>query len=210
MDMIDMMYANEMSKREDSHSTYIFQMQNWVKNDPYVTENAWKYEVYARLRDMKKKIPDITVDEIENKVNTITDTNRQGWWTYAWALILSEFYGLPLRMVADRDHYDGIPDDKFGMMKRYGRVSDAYHKYQIQEQWELTADGKVKTLDPAMNNEINKVDIDSTELELNEWKKILQRLEEKLKTEINEEVKKEIENDIEKAQNQIKNLSHKK
>ena len=52
MDLIDAMYAKEMQKRENSHSTYIFQMQNRISNDPYVTENAWKYEVFAWLRTL--------------------------------------------------------------------------------------------------------------------------------------------------------------
>lgn len=92
MDLIDSIYANEMQKREDSHSTYIFQMQNKISNDPYITENAWKYEVYAWLRTLGKKIPDVTEDEIEDKAKSISDPDRRTQWLYIRALILSEFY----------------------------------------------------------------------------------------------------------------------
>ena len=210
MDLIDAIYANEMQKREMSHSTYIFQMQNWVKNDPYVTQNAWQYEVYAWLRSTGKKVPDITTDDIQKKIESIDNDERRSWWLYARALILSEFYGLPLRMTYDRDSYEWIPQDKFMMMKSYGRVADAYYKYQIQEQWELEADGRVKQLEPAQNNTINNIDIDVTSVELEEWKKILQRLESMLKSEVVEEKADEIRKDIERAKEKISDLSSKK
>lgn len=209
MDLIDAMYANEMWKRETSHATYIFQMQNGVKNDPYVTENAWKYEVYAWLRNLGKKVQDVSYEDIEWKANSINDAERRSWWLYAWCLILSEFYGLPLRMVADRNSYDGVPEEQFRMLKQRWRVEDAYYKYQIQEQWELTADGKVKTLEPVQDNNINNVDIDANDLELNEWKKIKQRLEKKLEVEVVVEKREELENDLQKADDMIKDLSAK-
>lgn len=210
MDLIDAIYANEMWKREESHATYIFQMQNGVKNDPYVTENAWKYEVYAWLRKLGKKIPDVSEEEIENYANSITSEERRWMWLYSWALILSEFYGMPLRMAYDRDGYDWVPADKFRMMKDYWRVSDAYYKYQIQEQWELEADGKVKVLEPVKDNGINKVDIDATQLELQEWNKILLHLNNMLKNESDEEKRAEIEKDIQRAHKAIEDLSSKK
>lgn len=92
MDLIDAMYANEMQKTEMSHSTYIFQMQNNAKNDPYITENARKYEVYMWLRELGKRIPDVSEEDIEKKANTITKQNQREWWLYARALIVSEFY----------------------------------------------------------------------------------------------------------------------
>lgn len=209
MDFIDAMYANEMQKRQDSHMTYIFQMQNGVKNDPYVTENAWKYEVYSWLREKGKKVPDITEEEIKEKADRIPDSNQRSWWLYAWALILSEFYGMPLRMAYDRTWYSGVPDEQFRMMQEYGRVDDAYYKYQIQEQWDLTADGRVKTLEPVRNNEINRVDIDASDSELLEWKKIMTKLENMLKNETDEEKKKDIEKDIQRAKKAMKDLSSK-
>lgn len=210
MDMIDAIYANEMQKREQSHTTYIFQMQQWVKNDPYITENAWKYEVYARLRELGKKVPDVSEEDINKKAESITNDDRRSWWLYARALIVSEFYGLPLRMCYDRDSYEWVPQDKFMMMKRYGRVSDAYYKYQIQEQWELEADGRVKTLEPVKNNELNNVDIDVTNIELQEWNKILNRLENMLKSEVDENKADDIRKDIERAKKAIADLSTKK
>jgi hypothetical protein len=100
------MYANEMQKRENSHSTYLFQMQNRISNDPYVTENAWKYEVFAWLRTLGKKIPDVTEEEIAEKGNSITDPERRSQWLYTRALILSEFYGMPLRLAYDRNSFE--------------------------------------------------------------------------------------------------------
>ena len=210
MDLIDTIYANEMSKREESHATYLFQMQQWVSNDPYITENAWKYEVYAWLKNLGKKISDVSEEDIQKRAESINDDERRSQWLYSWALILSDFYGMPLRMAYDRDRYDWVPDDKFRMMKMYWRVSDAYYKYQIQEQWELEADGRVKQLDPVKSNEINKVDIDVTAMELQEWKKILQRLENKLRAEVDEDIADEIGADIEKAKKNIEDLSSKK
>lgn len=210
MDLIDSMYANEMWKREESHSTYIFQMQNNIQNDPYITENAWKYEVYAWLRWLGKKIPDVSEEDILTKASSINDEERKSWWLYSWALILSEFYGMPLRMAYDRDGFDWVPADKFRMMKDYGRVSDAYYKYQIQEQWELEADGRVKQLEPVRNNEINRVDIDASQIELQEWNKILIHLQNMLRNESDVEKKAEIERDIQRAEKAIKDLSTKK
>ena len=210
MDLIDSMYANEMQRRELSHSTYIFQMQNWVKNDPYITENAWKYEVYAWLRWLGKKIPDVSEEDINEKADSITNDDKRSWWLYARALILSEFYGFPLRMAYDRDSYGWIPQDKFMMMKRYGRVADAYYKYQIQEQWELTPDGKIKQLEPVENNDLNNVNIDVTNIELEEWNKILRRLENMLKSEVDENKADEIRKDIDRAKKAIADLSDKK
>lgn len=210
MDLIDTIYANEMSKREESHAIYLFQMQQWVSNDPYITENAWKYEVYAWLKNLWKKISDVTEEDIQKRAESINDDERRSQWLYSWALILSDFYGMPLRMAYDRDKCDWVPDDKFRMMKMYWRVSDAYYKYQIQEQWELEADGRVKQLDPVKSNEINKVDIDVTAMELEEWKKILQRLENKLRAEVDEDIADEIRADIEKAKKNIEDLSSKK
>ena len=106
MDLIDAIYANEMQKREQSHSTYIFQMQNKISNDPYVTENAWKYEVYAWLRELGKKIPDVTEEEIAQKANSISNPENRSQWLYIRALILSEFYGMPLRIAYDRNSYE--------------------------------------------------------------------------------------------------------
>lgn len=210
MDLIDAMYANEMNKRQDSHSTYIFQMQNNIKNDPYITENAWKYEVYAWLRTLGKKVPDVTEQDIATKANNINNTERQSWWLYARALILSERYGMPLRMAYDRESYEWVPDDKFRMMKEYWRVDDAYYKYQIQEQWELEADGRVKQLEPVKNNEINKVDIDVTDQEIEERKKILNILDKKLKEAKTEEEIESIQKDISRAKKAMSDLSPKK
>lgn len=209
MDLIDAMYANEMQKTEMSHSTYIFQMQNNAKNDPYITENARKYEVYMWLRELGKRIPDVSEEDIEKKANTITKQDQREWWLYARALIVSEFYWLPPRMAYDRDSYDWVPDDKFRMIQRYGRVSDAYYKYQIQEQGELTPDGKIKQLEPVKDNEINKVDIDTTDMEIEERNKILQRLENMLENERDEEKRASIERDIERAKKALKDLSSK-
>lgn len=209
MDFIDAMYANEMWKRQESHATYIFQMQNGVKNDPYVTENAWKYEVYAYLREVGKKVPEVSEGEIMQKANSITDLEKRERWLYAWALILSEFYGMPLRMAYDRESYNWVPEEQFRMMKEFGRVWDAYYKYQIQEQWELTADGKVKQLEPVRSNEINKVDIDATDMEIKEWQKILTRLENMLKNETIDERKAEIQKDIQRAKKALNDLSSK-
>lgn len=210
MDLIDAMYANEMNKRQDSHSTYIFQMQNNIKNDPYITENAWKYEVYAWLRTLGKKVPDVTEQDIATKANSINNAERQSWWLYARALILSERYGMPLRMAYDRESYEWVPDDKFRMMKEYWRVDDAYYKYQIQEQWELEADGRVKQLEPVKNNEINKVDIDVTDQEIEERKKILNILDKKLKEAKTEEEIESIQKDISRAKKAMSDLSSKK
>lgn len=209
MDLIDMIYANEMEKAEMSHSTYIFHMQNGIENDPYITENAWKYEVYARLRWIKKKITDVSEQDIEEKANSIMDQSKRSDWLYARALIISEFYWLPLRMVYDRDSYEWVPDDKFRMLQKYWRISDAYYKYQIQEQWELEPDGKVKQLEPVKNNDINKIDIDSTNIEIEEWKKILQRYENMLANETDEEKRAEILSDMEKAKKALRDLSSK-
>lgn len=209
MDLIDAMYANEMQKTEMSHSTYIFQMQNNAKNDPYITENARKYEVYMWLRELGKRIPDVSEEDIEKKANTITKQDQREWWLYARALIVSEFYWLPPRMAYDRDSYDWVPDDKFRMIQRYGRVSDAYYKYQIQEQWELTPDGKIKQLEPVKDNDINKVDIDTTDMEIEERNKILQRLENMLENERDEEKRAGIERDVERAKKALKDLSSK-
>ena len=85
------------------------------------------------------------------------------------------------------------------MMKRYGRVADAYYKYQIQEQGELEADGRVKQLEPVQNNEINNIDMDVTKMEIEEWNKILNRLENMLKAEVDENKADEIRRDIGKA-----------
>ena len=210
MDLIDQMYMNEMQKRELSHSTYIFQMQQWVENDPYITQNAWKYEVYAWLKELWKKIPDVSEEDINKKAESITNDDRRSWWLYARSLILSEFYGLPLRMCYDRDSYEWVPQDKFMQMKRYGRVADAYYKYQIQEQWELEADGRVKQLEPAQNNDLNNVNMDVTDYEIEEWKKILQRLENMLKAEVDEEKADSIRKDIDRANKAIADLSNKK
>jgi len=210
MDLIDQMYANEMWKRELSHSTYLFQMQQWVKNDPYITENAWKYEVYAWLRNLGKKISDVTEEDINEKADSITNDDRRSWWLYAWALILSDFYWFPLRMWYDRDSYTWIPQDKFMMMKRYGRVADAYYKYQTHEQWEFDAQGKIKQLEPSTTNDLNNVDIDVTDTEIEEWNKILRRLESMLKAEVVEEKADEIRKDIERAKKAIADLSSKK
>lgn len=92
MDLIDAMYENEMQKREQSHSTYIFQMQNKISNDPYITENAWKYEVYAWLKELRKKVPDVTEEDIESKAITISNPENRSQRLYTRALILSEFY----------------------------------------------------------------------------------------------------------------------
>lgn len=210
MDLIDSIYANEMQKREQSHSTYIFQMQNKISNDPYVTENAWKYEVFGWLRTLWKKIPDVTEEEIAEKGNSITDPERRSQWLYTRALILSEYYGMPLRIAYDRNSYDGVPDDKFRMMQQYWRVDDAYYKYQIQEQWDLDATGKVKKLEPVKNNDINKVDIDVTDIEREEWNKILRLLENKLKEAQTDEEVESIQKDIQRAQKAINDLSSKK
>lgn len=210
MDLIDQMYANEMWKRELSHSTYLFQMQQWVKNDPYITENAWKYEVYAWLRNLGKKISDVTEEDINEKADSITNDDRRSWWLYAWALILSDFYWFPLRMWYDRDSYTWIPQDKFLMMKRYGRVADAYYKYQTHEQWEFDAQGRIKQLEPSTTNDLNNVDIDVTDTEIEEWNKILRRLEWMLKAEAVEEKADEIRKDIERAKKAIADLSSKK
>lgn len=209
MDLIDSIYANEMQKREQSHSTYIFQMQNKISNDPYVTENAWKYEVYAWLRTLGKKIPDVTEDEIEEKANTISNPDRRTQWLYTRALILSEFYWMPLRIAYDRNSYDWVPDDKFRMMQRYWKVDDAYYKYQIQEQWELDSKGKVKKLEPVKNNDINKVDIDVTDIEREEWKKIVNLLQNKLTEAQTDEEKESIQKDLERAQKRLHDLSSK-
>ena len=112
-------------------------------------------------------------------------------------------------MAYDRTWYSGVPDEQFRMMQEYGRVDDAYYKYQIQEQWDLTADGRVKTLEPVRNNEINRVDIDASDSELLEWKKIVTKLENMLKNETDEEKKKDIEKDIQRAKKAMKDLSSK-
>ena len=210
MDLIDAIYANEMQKREQSHSTYIFQMQNKISNDPYVTENAWKYEVYAWLRELGKKIPDVTEEEIAQKANSISNPENRSQWLYIRALILSEFYGMPLRIAYDRNSYEWVPDDKFRMMQQYWRVDDAYYKYQVQEQWDLDSTGKVKKLEPVKNNDINKVDIDVTDIELEEWNKILRLLENKLKDAQTDEDIESIEKDIQRAKKAISDLSAKK
>ena len=210
MDLIDSIYANEMQKREESHATYLFQMQNRIANDPYVTENAWKYEVYAWLRTLGKKITDVSEEEIAEKGNSITDPERRSQWLYTRALILSEFYGMPLRLAYDRDSYDWVPEDKFRMMKTYWRIEDAYYKFQVNEQWDLDSTGKIKQLEPAKNNEINKVDMDVTDVELEEWNKILKLLNKKLEEAQNDEEKESIVNDIQKANKAIESLSSKK
>lgn len=210
MDLIDAMYANEMWKRETSHSTYLFQMQQWVKNDPYTTENAWKYEVYAWLRTTWKKIPDITEEEIEQKADSITKAENRAQWLHIRALILSEFYGMPLRIAYDRDSYEWIPDDKFRMIKKYGKVDEAYYRYQAHEQWDLDSQWRIKQLEPAQNNTINKVDIDVTDVELEEWNKILKLLETKLKDAQTEEDRESIQKDIWRAKKAINDLSSKK
>lgn len=210
MDLIDAMYANEMQKRENSHSTYIFQMQNRISNDPYVTENAWKYEVFAWLRTLWKKIPDVTEAEVAEKGNSITDPERRSQWLYTRALILSEFYGMPLRMAYDRNSYEWVPEDKFRMMQEYGRIDDAYYKYQAHEQWDLDSQWKIKQLEPAKNNTLNKVDIDVTDVELEEWNKIMKLLENKLKDAQTDEEVESIQKDILRAKKAINDLSSKK
>lgn len=210
MDLIDAMYENEMQKREQSHSTYIFQMQNKISNDPYITENAWKYEVYAWLKELKKKIPDVTEEDIEIKATTISNPELQSQRLYTRALILSEFYWMPLRVAYDKDSYEWVPDDKFRMMKRYWRVDDAYYKYQVQEQWDLDSTWKVKPLEPVEFNDINKVDIDVTDQELEGWKDILRILDNKLKNAQTEEEKESIQKDIQRANKAIADLSSKK
>lgn len=185
-------------------------MQQWVKNDPYITENAWKYEVYAWLRTTGKKIPDITEEEIEQKANSITKAENRAQWLHIRALILSEFYGMPLRMAYDRDSYEWVPDDKFKMMKKYGKVDEAYYRYQAHEQWDLDSQWRIKQLEPAQNNTINRVDIDVTDVELEEWNKILKLLETKLRDAQTEEDRESIQKDIWRAKKAISDLSSKK
>ena len=76
----------------------------------------------------------MTEAEIAEKGNSITDPERRTQWLHTRALILSEFYGMPLRMAYDRNSYDGVPEDKFRMIQEYGKVDDAYYKYQAHEQ----------------------------------------------------------------------------
>ena len=116
---------------------------------------------------------------------------------------------MPLRIAYDRNSYDWVPDDKFRMMQRYWKVDDAYYKYQIQEQWELDSKGKVKKLEPVKNNDINKVDIDVTDIEREEWKKIVNLLQNKLTEAQTDEEKESIQKDLERAQKRLHDLSSK-
>jgi hypothetical protein len=68
----------------------------------------------------------------------------------------------------------------------------------------------VKTLEPVKNNELNNVDIDVTNIELQEWNKILNRLENMLKAEVDENKADDIRKDIERAKKAIADLSNKK
>jgi hypothetical protein len=68
----------------------------------------------------------------------------------------------------------------------------------------------VKTLEPVKNNELNNVDIDVTNIELQEWNKILNRLENMLKAEVDENKADDIRKDIERAKKAIADLSTKK
>ena len=59
------------------------------------------------------------------------------------------------------------------------------------------------------SNEINKVDIDATDMEIKEWQKILTRLKNMLKNETIDERKAEIEKDIQRAEKALNDLSSK-
>jgi len=95
-------------------------------------------------------------------------------------------------------------------MKKYGKVDEAYYRYQAHEQWDLDSQWRIKQLEPAQNNTINKVDIDVTDVELEEWNKILKLLETKLKDAQTEEDRESIQKDIWRAKKAISDLSSKK
>ena len=65
----------------------------------------------------------------------------------------------------------------------------------------------MKTLEPVKNNELNNVDIDVTNIELQEWNKILNRLENMLKAEVDENKADDIRKDIERAKKAIADIA---
>jgi transcriptional regulator of heat shock response len=67
----------------------------------------------------------------------------------------------------------------------------------------------VKKLEPVKNNDINKVDIDVTDIEREEWKKIVNLLQNKLKEAQTDEEMESIQRDLERAEKRLNDLSSK-
>jgi uncharacterized protein (DUF111 family) len=67
----------------------------------------------------------------------------------------------------------------------------------------------VKKLEPVKNNDINKVDIDVTDIEREEWKKIVNLLQNKIKDAQTDEERESIQKDLERAEKRLHDLSSK-
>jgi hypothetical protein len=166
--------------------------------------------VYDWLKVKGKKIIDITQEELESYSTQIVNPEKQELFTYAFAMLLSEYYGVPLRIVEEKEQYEGVPQDKFNLIKRYGRTKDAYMNYIKSEVGEFEADGKQKTIYDKVPNKVVRLTINAEKQELEGRKREKDKLLVLYKLAVNDGAKQQsIQEDMEKVDKHIERLTSK-